>query len=195
MVADAAVGAACRESQPLGAAGRSAGRPRWRAPSPVYLFRFKGVLTASKAIMSANKRYPTGKELDRTGWVRRSSSFARSVVPVGFGSGLAQPGAGGRLILGVLRAGAADAANGRQALLEGGEATISATTHAAATVLRAPWIVLRSRRRARHDCGGKKSQRDQRNSHGRLPNVLRAIRSPLLNSEMSFLFHAASRER
>src|SRR5580704_15800988 len=75
-----------------------------------------------------------------------------------------------RLICGVLLAGAADAADGRQALLEGGEAAIASAAGAAAAVDRAPRIVLRLGACAKRGNGNENSQREKQDSHDRLPS-------------------------
>src|ERR1700731_5425354 len=78
---------------------------------------------------------------------------------------------------GVLLAGAADAADGRHALLEGGEAAIASAAGAAAAVDRAPRIILRLRRRTDRRDGNENSQRQKQDSHWSLPHVARVERS------------------
>src|SRR5579862_5454629 len=92
---------------------------------------------------------------------------------------LARGVAAGRLVGGILLAEAADAADGRETLLVGGEAAIAGAAHAAAAIDRAPRIILRLRARVKRGNGDENSQRQKQDSHGRLPYVARMERSEI----------------
>src|SRR5579864_349987 len=102
---------------------------------------------------------------------------------------LARRGPAGRLVQGILLAGAAGAADRRETLFEGGEAAIAPAAHAAAAIDRAPRIILRLRARAKRGHGAENSQRQKHGSHGRLPGVC-GVRS-VANAEPARLLHRA----